>query len=66
MARIEVRLDEELKLEAEAYARVKGYGRASNLARVALVNYMTRNALTGPQKVRYERILAICVKGPAR
>jgi hypothetical protein len=56
VSRIEIRVDDDLKLEAEAYAAVKGYGRASNLARVALVALMSRNRLTKAQRVRFEEV----------
>lgn len=56
MARIECRVDDDLKLEAEAYALVKGYGRASNLVRVALVSLMSWNRLTKAQRVRYDKV----------
>ena len=55
MARIEVSLDPELKLEAQAYAHAKGYASASDLARVALVNLMARNRLTEAQQANADK-----------
>lgn len=63
MARVEVRLDDDLLLELRAYSITKGYGRPSNLLRVAVVNYMTRNSLKGPQKARFDKVLTDLRRG---
>jgi len=39
---IKFKVDEDLKEEAEEYARAKGFGNTAALARVALVNYLAR------------------------
>jgi hypothetical protein len=43
---IEFSVDEEQKKDIDNYARVKGFDKASNLARVALFHYMRKNPLT--------------------
>ena len=47
---IKFSVEDDLKIEAEEYARAKGLVNASNLARMALVAYMRKNPLTQNQR----------------
>jgi len=47
-------VDPDQKVEIDKYAKVKGYDNASNLARVALFNYISRNKLTERQRCTAE------------
>ena len=47
MTVISFSVSDEQAAEAQAYALAKGYGRASNLARVAMIQMMSRYPKTG-------------------
>lgn len=48
-------IDPDQKTDIEAYAKVKGFDNPSNLARVALFNYISRNRMTERQRCRAEK-----------
>lgn len=48
-------LEPEQKSEIDHYAKVKGFGNSSNLARVALFNYVARNKLTSKQRATAQK-----------
>jgi hypothetical protein len=48
-------IDPDQKTDIEAYAKAKGFDNPSNLARVALFNYISRNKMTESQRCRAEK-----------